>query len=343
MVPPTRGTKVAQPNPGSDDWLELVREDIVDPGRPIVDPHHHLWQRPGSTYVLDELWSDTESGHNVQKTVFVECHSAYRTEGPEQLRPVGETSFVAEIAKASASGDGATIAGIVGHADLTLGEAVEEVLIAHTEAGGSLFRGIRHAGARAAVPEELTIPGRAPEGLYRSAGFRKGVQTLGRLGLTYDTWQYHYQLPDLTELARSCPDTVMIIDHFSTPIGVGRFAGRRKEIFGQWKDDFAELAQCPNVVAKLGGIAMPDNGFGWHTRQTPATSDELQFAHAPYYLHAIESFGADRCMLESNFPVDRFSISYHVLWNGLKKITAAFSESEKNDLFSGTATRVYKL
>ena len=334
---------MTQPTPGSDDWLELVGEDIVDPARPIVDPHHHLWDRPGSTYVLDELWRDTESGHNVQKTVFVECHSAYRTDGPEQLRPVGETSFVAAIAEASASGDGATIAGIVGHADLTLGEAVEEVLAAHTAAGAGLFRGIRHAGAHTEVPEELMIPGRAPEGLYQSTEFQNGVRTLGRLDLTYDTWQYHYQLPELTELARSCPDTIMIIDHFSTPIGVGRFAGRREEIFDQWKTDFAELARCPNVVAKLGGIAMPDNGFGWHTRQTPATSDELRLAYAPYYLHAIESFGADRCMLESNFPVDRFSISYHVLWNGLKKITAAFSESEKNDLFSGTATRVYKL
>ena len=340
---PEQGAKVTEPNPGSDEWLALVREDIVDPARPIVDPHHHLWQRPGSTYMLDELWGDTESGHNVQKTVFVECHSAYRTDGPERMRPLGETLFVAEVAEASASGAGATIAGIVGHADLTLGEAVEEVLLAHTEAGRGLFRGIRHAGARAVVPEELMIPGRAPEGLYQSEGFQEGMRTLGRLGLTYDTWQYHYQLSELTELARSCPDTIMVIDHFSTPIGVGRFAGRRKEVFDQWKVDFAELAQCPNVVAKLGGIAMPDNGFGWHTRRTPATSDELQLAHAPYYLHAIESFGTDRCMLESNFPVDRFSISYHVLWNGLKKITAAFSETEKNDLFSGTATRVYQL
>ena len=334
---------MTEPNPGSEDWLALVREDIVDPARPIVDPHHHLWQRPGSTYMLDELWRDTGSGHNVQKTVFVECHSGYRTDGPERMRPLGETLFVADVAEESASGAGATIAGIVGHADLTLGEAVEEVLLAHTEAGRGRFRGIRHAGARAVDPEGLMIPGRAPEGLYQSSEFQKGVRTLGRLGLTYDTWQYHYQLSELTGLARSCPDTIMVIDHFSTPVGVGRFAGQRKEIFEQWKVDFAELAQCPNVVAKLGGIAMPDNGFGWHTRRTPATSDELQLAHASYYLHAIESFGADRCMLESNFPVDRFSISYHVLWNGLKKITAAFSETEKDDLFSGTATRIYQL
>ena len=334
---------MSQPNPGSDEWLNQVREDIVDPDRPIVDPHHHLWQRPSSTYVLEELWRDTESGHNVEKTVFVECHADYRTDGPEHMRPVGETRFVTAIAEASSAGHGATIAGIVGHADLTLGEAVEEVLVAHTEAGHGLFRGIRHAGARAVAPDELMIPGRAPEGLYRSERFQKGVRVLGRLGLTYDTWQYHYQLPELTELARSCPDTVMVIDHFSTPIGVGRFAGRRKAIFDQWRTDFAELGRCPNVGAKLGGIAMPDNGFGWHLRQTPATSDELQLAHAPYYLHAIESFGTDRCMLESNFPVDRFSVSYHVLWNGLKKITAAFSESEKTDLFTETATRVYKL
>lgn len=328
--------------PGTQPWLDLVVEDIIDANRRIVDPHHHLWDRRTSTYVLEHLWADTETGHKVDKTVFIECHASYRPDGPEHLMPVGETEFVAAIAAASTAGPGATIAAIVAHADLA-GEAVGEVLDAHEAAGNGLFRGIRDAGAHAVAPDELMIPGRAAADRYQSAAFRDGVNLLGRRGLTYDTWQYHYQLTEFRELAMACPDTLMVLDHFSTPLGVGRFAGKQAEIFDQWRLDFAAVAECPNVVAKLGGMAMPDNGFGWHNRETPATSDEFVAAQRPYYEHAIECFGAERCMLESNFPVDKFSISYPVLWNGLKKITAQYSEGEKEALFSGTASRVYKL
>jgi predicted TIM-barrel fold metal-dependent hydrolase len=330
--------------PGSPEWLALVQEDIIDPDRVIVDPHHHLWERRLATpYLLDDLWSDTGSGHKVAQTVFVECRANYRNEGPEHLRPVGETEFVAEIAQKSAAGPGSTIAGIVAHADLRLGDAVEEVLQAHEAAGRGLFRGIRHALARPEHPEALMIPGRAPEGLYRDNGFREGLRALGRLGLTYDTWHYHHQNRELAELARAVPDTAMILDHFGTPLGVGPYANRRNEIFEDWKVGISEVASCPNVVAKLGGLAMPDNGFGWNTRASPPTSDEFVEAQRPYYLHTIECFGPDRCMLESNFPVDKLSISYRVLYNGLKEIVSGFSEAEKDAMFSGTARRVYRL
>jgi predicted TIM-barrel fold metal-dependent hydrolase len=231
----------------------------------------------------------------------------------------------------------------VAHADLTLGDAVEEVLQAHEAAGRGLFRGIRHALARAEDPEALMIPGRAPKGLYRDSGFREGLRALGRLGLTYDTWHYHYQNRELAELARAVPDTAIILDHFGTPLGVGPYANRREEIFEDWKQGISEVASCPNVVAKLGGMAMPDNGFGWNTRATPPRSDEFVEAQRRYYLHTIECFGPDRCMLESNFPVDKLSISYPVLYNGLKKIVSGFSEAEKDAMFSGTARRVYRL
>ncbi len=331
--------------PGTQEWIDSVREPIQDPGLPIVDPHHHLWRREGHSYLLEDLWADTGSGHNVVKTVFVECRASYRRDGPEQLRPVGETEFVAEIAAASAEGGSgsAVIAGIVGHADLTRGEAVEEVLAAHHEAGQGLFRGIRHAGARDPHPESLTIPGRAPEGLYASADFRRGLRRLGELGLTFDTWHYHHQNRAFADLAGSAPGTTMILDHFGTPLGVGPYSGQREAIFGQWKRDIAEIAQHPNVVAKLGGLAMPDNGFGWDHRQAPASSDELVAAQRRYYLHTIECFGPQRCMFESNFPVDKRSISYPVLWNGLKKIAAGFTADERTAMFSGTATRVYRL
>ncbi|MFU8817268.1 MAG: amidohydrolase family protein, partial [Pseudomonadales bacterium] len=255
------------PAPGSREWLDLTQEPIIDPDRPIVDPHHHLWRRPGNEYLLDDLWEDTGSGHRIDKTVFVECGACYREDGPEHLRCVGETEFVRELAKVSegARGERAVIAAIVARADLTLGDAVEEVLGAHVQAAGGLFRGIRHAGACDPDPQALSIPGRAPEGLYQRADFRQGMQRLGKLGFTYDTWHYHHQNQDFAALARAVPDTLMILDHFGTPLGVGRYAGRREEIFEQWRQDIREIAACGNVVAKLGGLAMPDNGFGWNT------------------------------------------------------------------------------
>ena len=333
--------------PGTEEWLAQVQEEVLDPEQRIIDPHHHLWRRPalGGAYLLENLWADTGAGHKVLKTVFVECGAAYRKEGPEHLRPLGETAFVREQAEASSKEPGqATIAGIVGHANLTLDEAVlRELLATHIELGGGRFRGIRHSGARAEHPEALFIAGRQPAGLYAQQEFRRGVKTLGAMGLTYDTWHYHYQNRDFLALAQACPDTVMILDHFGTPLGVGPYAGQRQEILAQWRKDITEIAKCSNVVAKLGGLAMPDNGFGWHERGKPASSDEFVEAQRAYYLHTIECFGPARCMTESNFPVDRLSISYPVLYNGLKKMLAGFSTDERDAMFYGTANRIYQL
>ena len=337
---------MSNPIPGTNEWLDLVREEIVDPDRPIIDPHHHLWHNSlGGAYLVDNLWQDTGSGHNVVKTVFVECHAEYRKEGEEHLKPLGETEFVAHQAAVSAAGGSgkAEIAAIVGNADLTRGEAARDVLEAPKDLGCGKFRGVRHAGARDPHPEALMIAGRAPEGLYLQEQFQIGVNILAELGLTYDTWHYHHQNQDFASLARACPDTQMILDHFGTPLGVGPYESQREEIFEQWKLDIEEIAQCKNVVAKIGGLAMPDNGFGWHARKTPPTSDEFVSAQSRYYQHTIECFGPDRCMMESNFPVDRLSLSYHVLYNGLKKIVADFSEDEKHAMFYGTAARIYSI
>ena len=229
------------------------------------------------------------------------------------------------------------------HADLTDAEHLDEVLDAHTELGQGLFRGIRHSGPRDPHPEALMNPRSAPEGLYADPAFRAGVARLGRRGLTYDTYHYHHQNRDFAALARAVPDTLMVLDHFGTPLGVGEYANRREEIFTDWQASIAEIARCDNVVAKLGGLAMPDNGFGWNEAERPPTSDEFVAAQRRYYLHTIECFGPDRCMFESNFPVDRLSLSYQVLWNGLKKIAAPFSPGERDAMFFGTATRVYRL
>ncbi|MGI9328601.1 MAG: amidohydrolase family protein [Pseudomonadales bacterium] len=331
------------PKPGTPEWLASVSEPIIDPDLPIVDPHHHLWHRPGNEYLLDDLWQDTGSGHRVEKTVFVECRASYRDAGPEHLRPVGETEFVAKQAAASRAGDGASIAAIVAYADLRLGEEVGPVLDAHEDAGQGLFRGIRHALSHARHPEALTIAGRAPKDLYVDPGFVAGVRLLGRRGLTYDSWHYHYQNREFLALAQAAPDTQMILDHFGTPLGVGPYAAERESIFEQWRADMAAIARCENVVLKLGGLAMPDNGFGWHLQAQPPSSDEFYAKQARYYQHAIDCFGPERCMMESNFPVDKRSLSYAVLFNGLKKIAAQYSAEEKSALFYGTAARVYGL
>lgn len=336
--------------PGSDSWLNQVREEILEPARPIIDPHHHLWKsRFSRDYLLPELWRDTGSGHNIVKTLFIECRAFYDRQGPEHLLPAGETKYIAELARQSREDtqNQATIAGIVAHANLTLaGESEEkllELLELHRENSGGLLRGIRHSAARDKRPEDLFIVGSATSYIHGKESFRKGLRILAQQGLTYDTWHYHHQNMDFLDLARAVPEATMILDHFGTPLGIGIYKNCKDEIFQQWKQDIAEIAKCENVYAKLGGLAMPDNGFAWHTADCPPTSDELIHAQKKYYMHTIECFGPERCMFESNFPVDRLSISYHVLWNAFKKMVMDFSEDEKQALFYATAERVYSL
>lgn len=328
-------------------WLGQVDEAIVEPGLPIIDPHHHLWpDMMGDIYNIEEFALDTGAGHNVVGTIFMECGTCYRDSGPEHERSLGETEYVlAQAERAAAIDTAVPILGMVGHVELDDADTLDAALDAHLDLAGEFFKGIRHAGASAREPdrEHLLIPGPAPSDLYDRAAFRAGVRLLGARGLTYDTWQYHFQLPDLVALARACPDTVIVLDHFSTPLGVGVHAGRRAEIFRTWRKDMGALAECPNVCLKLGGMAMPDNGFGWHTAERPPTSDELLAAQGDWYRHALECFGAERCMFESNFPVDRLSLSYAVYWNAMKKLTTECSVAEKQALFTGTARRIYRL
>lgn len=326
----------------NDEWLAQVQEEIVDPDREIIDPHHHLWPSEQMGYNVDEFLRDMNSGHKIIKTVFMECGASYRKDGPDHLKPVGETEFVTAAAAETRKRGGPHIAGIIGHADLRH-PRLDDVLEAHREAAQGLFRGIRHAGSRDTSGATLRIPGQAPPRLYHDEDFRRGVARLGERGLTYDTWHYHHQNEDFLALAKAVPNTTLVLDHFGTPIGVGPYAEKREEIFLKWQDDMLALSRCPNVVAKLGGLAMPDNGWGWHERDRPPTSDEFVEAQGRYYDHMLDCFGAGRCMFESNFPVDRWSISYPVLWNGLKKIAANYSEVEQRALFSETARRVYQI
>ena len=334
------------------EWLDQVQEEIIDPGQPIIDPHHHLWDRPavkalpGSRYMFDELLADTGSGHNVVATVFIECGVMYRADGPEALKPVGETEFVNGVAAMSASGNYGPIracAGIVSLADLNLGAAVDEVLEAHQRAAPARFRGIRHAAGFDPSDEVRNSHTNPFPGMLAEPTFREGFACLAPRGLTFEAWAYHHQVREVTALARAFPETTIIADHFIGPVGIGPYTHRRDEIFEAWKADFAELATCPNVVAKLGGINMAINGFAWHHRDKPPTARELVAATGDWYAHAIDCFGPDRCMFESNFPVDKLSVSYAVLWNAFKLIGAAYSDAERQDLFHDTAKRVYRL
>lgn len=326
-------------------WLDQVREDIVEPELPICDPHHHLWDRDGSRYLLDELLDDVVSGHNVVSTVFVECGSMYRADGPQAMQPVGETEFVNGIAAMAASGGYGEVracAGIVGFADLTLGAAVGEVLDVHL-ARSDRFRGIRHAAGWDADDRVRNSHTNPPAHLLLDEAFRAGMSELGKRGLSFDAWLYHSQIPELTDLARAQPDVTIIFDHFGGPLGIGPYEGHGEAIFQRWCEDVAELARCPNVYAKLGGLVMPVNGFDFHKRAIPPTSDELVAATGRYYRHAIECFGVERCMFESNFPVDKRSCSYPVLWNAFKKLVSDASADEKRQLFHDTACRTYRI
>jgi predicted TIM-barrel fold metal-dependent hydrolase len=312
-------------------------EEILEPGLVICDPHHHLWEdRNGSRYMMAELRADTGSGHHIEHTVYIDCRSGYRTAGPEAFRPVGETEFVV------AADPGGFIAGIVSKVDLRLPEAAD-VLAAHVEAGGGRFRGIRQSSTwDASIPVRpgLTSP---PPGLLADPAFRAGFAALGRAGLSFDAWLYHPQIGELTELALAVPETTVILDHLGGPVGEGAYAGRREEVRAAWRVSMAGLAACPNVFVKLGGIGMPLFGLDFHEHPEATTSADLAAAWAPDIRWCIEQFGTDRCMFESNFPVDNASCSYAVLWNAFKRIAADASPADKAALFHDTAVRAYRL
>ena len=330
-------------------WLSLTEEEPIDPELPICDPHHHFWDgqtgRAQPRYLLDELLRDTGAGHRVTQTVFVECRSMYRAGGPPELRPVGETEFVQGLAAQSASGQygpPAAAAAIVAYADLMLGEAVLPVLEAHAIAGHGRLRGVRFTTAWDASPEIAVARAQGP-GMMADAQFRRGLACLERMGLSFDAIVYHPQLPELAALARDFPNLPIILNHVGRPLGIGPYAGRRDELLPEWRRGIDAVAECPNVVVKVGGLGNPISGFDWHTRPFPPGSRELAQQAAPYYLYTIEKFGAQRCMFESNFPVDKQSYSYAVCWNALKRLTRDFSAGEQSDLFHNTAARAYRL
>ena len=325
-------------------WLAQVEEEVINPDQRIIDPHHHFFVPGGAfpAYDLNDLWEDTDT-HGVQKTVFMQCWEGYRDQGPEHMQCVGETEWVDSIAnKAKSDLSRAQIGAIIGTAELRLGAPVREVLEAHL-AASPLFRGIRLAAAWDADENIMDMPGVENAALYDDDNFRAGFAVLDDMGLVFDAYNYHHQIPSLTKLAKDFPNVTIVLDHLGTPLGVSNYAGRMDEIYATWTKDVGDIAQCPNVVMKLGGLAMPWNGFGYDDDVRPPTSDEVVAQQAKYYHFAIQQFGADRCMFESNFPVDKCALSYTVLWNAFKKMAADYSPAEQDGMFYDTAKRVYKI
>ena len=336
---------------GGIDWLALTQEPILEPDLPICDPHHHFWdfrtaRIPYQRYLLHELAADMQSGHNVRSTVFIEARAMYRAEGPEEMRPIGEVEFVQGLAAASASGlygPGRAAASIVGHANLLLGDRVAPVLEALKAASPNRFRGIRHSVTWDSHPEVENTAAHRMQAQLANDQFRAGARVLARMGLTFEGWMYFPQLPELAEFARAIPNLQIILNHIGGLIRTGPYAGKDDEVFATWRRGVTAVAECPNVTIKLGGMGMPRTGFDWHTRARPIGSEELAAAMAPYMNFCIEKFGPNRCMFESNFPVDKVSFSHHVMYNAFKRLSQGYSANERTAMFHDTAVRTYRV
>ena len=333
---------------GDNDWLALTAEPTLEPELPICDAHHHFWdfrmdRVPYHRYLLPELAADLNSGHNVRSTVFLEARSMYRPDGPEELRPVGEVEFVQGIAAASATGlygPAKAAAAIIGHANLNLGDDVERVLDALQAASPNRFRGIRHNTGWDPHPE---LESRAAAGELANANFRAGARVLERRGLVYENVVYFPQLAELADFARSAPDLTIVSNHIGGLIRVGPYGNRDDEVMPAWREGIASLAQCPNVVMKLGGVGQPRYGFDWHTRSVPVGSEELAESMAPLLTYCIDQFGPERCLFESNFPPDKVSFSYNVMYNAFKRLTGGYSATERAAMFHDNAARIYRI
>jgi len=329
---------------GPDDgWLATLKEEVLEPELPIIDPHHHLWVRNGYTYLMPELASDMASGHNVVATVYAECHSMYRADGPEEARALGETEFVRGQAAMSASGGFGTARAceaMFGNVDLTLGAAAEPLLEQHIDASGGGFRGVRLSSGWHEDSQISNVGERS--GLLLDSKVNEAITVVGRMGLSLDCWLYHTQLDEVGQLADAHPELTIILNHVGSPILGGPYRGKNDEVFAEWKAAIRRVSERHNVFVKLGAMPIRMPSYDGD-RTLPPSSQEVAAAWRPWMETCIEAFGPERSMYESNFPVQKRWCSYQVCWNAFKRISAGASASEKADLFAGAAARAYRL
>ncbi|MDA1128088.1 MAG: amidohydrolase family protein [Chloroflexi bacterium] len=334
--------------PGGNDWLAQSPEETLEPEMPICDPHHHFWvSRPEPVhyqkYLLPELTADVSSGHNVRSTVFIEVRCEYRQDGPDEMKPVGEVEYIQTIADESATGNhGQTraAAAIIGHADLKLGEGVRPVLEAMQNASPNRFRGVRHSVGWDESPE---LANRDIKGALGTDGYRAGAKVMESMGLVLENSMYFHQLSELAEFARTVPELTIVLNHIGGLCRIGPYANRDDDVIPQWRKGVEEVAKCPNIIMKLGGVGQLRYGYYWHDRETAIGSEELAGSLGPLMNHCIQKFGPDRCMFESNFPVDKISYSYNVVYNAFKRLSKEYSATERAALFHDTAARVYNI
>ncbi len=313
----------------------------------VVDPHHHMWDMRGrgmsmqELYLLPELRADAAEG-GFRRTVFVECGYQYDIAAAPGYQEVGETRAIAAIGRESEASAGAVVAGIVGSCNLMLGDELPAILEAHEVAGDGRFRGIRHRLAHDPTGSTHSAPG-SVGGLMARDELRAGVAELGRRGHTFDAWLYHPQLPEFIEMVDAVPGTTIVLDHIGAPIYAGAYADQVADVHAFWRDHMAGVAQRANVVVKLGGIGMASAGHGWDGRLPGASSAEIVARWSDDLVWLIDTFGADRCLFESNFPVDKVSFTAGALWTAFRTIAADRSPEEQRALFAGTAERVYRL
>lgn len=332
-----------------EDWLaRATPEPAIEPELPIVDPHVHFWHHhTGYKYFVEDLARDiVASGHNVESTVFIECNSMYRASGPAHLKCVGETEFAVGMAAIAASGKYTACraaAGIVAFADLTLGELTQETLDAHLQAANGRLSGIRQRCKWDPDPAVAGAMGVAGPGLYLEPAFGKGLDRVTKMGLAFEASIFHPQIPDVTSLAHAHPDASIVVIHTGSPVGHSSYAGKEAETHATWLAGMRELAKCPNVTVKMGGLLMCLGNFDFTTAKAPPTSEQLAGLWRPYIEPCLELFGAERCMVSSNFPVERAGMTYGTIWNMFKRITAGCSAHEKRLIYGGTAKRVYNI
>lgn len=320
---------------------DTAMESALEPGLPICDAHHHLWEREPNVYLLDDFQRDLNCGHNIVSTVAVECAYGYRKDGPEELKPVGEVEFLEEAARrAGGAGKSRIAAAIVGFADLGLGDGIAPVLEAHIAASPKRFRGIRYSTT---WDESGALRSETAPGMLGDNKVRQGFAWLKRLGLSFDAWVYHPQLSDVADLARAFPEVTIVLDHIGAPLGAGPYAGKRDEVFQAWRGGIAKVAACPNVVVKLGGLGSSRSGYDWHRRVVKPSSEEIAGTLRPYFEWCLDKFGVRRCLFESNFPVEKLANSYVVVWNAFKRMTQGYSRAERAALFHDNAARVYRI
>jgi L-fuconolactonase len=325
-------------HPVREDWLALTQEEVLRPDQPILDAHHHLWDRTEGRYVGEDFARDVDQGgHDVRASLYIQCRTGYRTDGPEALRPVGEVETVRAWCRTMPQYP----IGIVAFADLQLGDGVRPVLDALVEAGEGRVRGVRNNTAHHPHPAVKSNAVPAPEGLMRAAAFREGVQALAGQGLVLDVWAYHTQLDEVCELARTVPGLRVVVDHCGGPLGVGPYQADRADTFRAWRQSLARIAELPNTWIKIGGFGLSVMGFPYARLAAPPDSRRLAADWAPAVDTCLALFGPSRSMFESNFPVDKGQFGYRTLWNAFKRLSAGLSDDERNDLFWRSAARCY--